>query len=112
MTDAPTNIKARQADQTLELTWQDGSVHEITYHKLRAECPCAACRNEWTGERILDPMTIRTDLKLEGMEPVGAYAVRLAWNDGHSSGLFTWDTLLLLGQNSTKNVAESTTPEA
>ncbi len=43
--------------------------------------------------RILDPSTIRADLKLEGMEPIGGYAVRLVWNDGHSSGLFSWENL-------------------
>ncbi len=53
----------------------------------------ASCRNEWTGERIIEPETIREDLKLDAMEPVGNYAVRFAWNDGHSSGLFTWEAL-------------------
>jgi DUF971 family protein len=37
-------------------------------------------------------------LKIEGMEHVGVYAIQLAWNDGHSSGLFTWETLRALGQ--------------
>ena len=58
-----------------------------------------SCRNEWTGERILDPATIRADLKLEGMEHMGNYAVRLAWNDGHSSGFYTWETLRHLSQS-------------
>ena len=99
MSDAPTHIRARQADQVLELTWEGGEVTPLPYRYLRGECPCAACRNEWTGERILDPATIRADLKLEGMEPVGNYAVRLGWNDGHSSGLYTWETLLRLSQS-------------
>ena len=51
-----------------------------------------SCQNEWTGERIIDPSTIRSDLKIEGMEGIGNYAVRLGWNDGHSSGLYTWET--------------------
>ena len=55
--------------------------------------PLPSCRDEWTGERTLDPKTIRPDLKLDGMEPIGNYAVRLGWNDGHSSGLYTWETL-------------------
>ena len=55
--------------------------------------PLRSCRDEWTGERTLDPKTIRPDLKLDGMEPIGNYAVRLGWNDGHSSGLYTWETL-------------------
>lgn len=93
MTEAPTNIRAHQGEQLLELAWPDGSVARLPYHFLRGECPCASCRNEWTGERILDPNSLRPDLKLEGMETIGNYAVRLGWNDGHSSGLYTWDTL-------------------
>lgn len=99
MSEAPTNIRAFQADAVLELTWDAEGVVRLPYHTLRAECPCASCRNEWTGERILDPATIRADLKLEGMEPVGNYAVRLGWNDGHSSGLYTWETLRRLSQS-------------
>jgi DUF971 family protein len=101
MSETPTNIRAFQSEQVLELTWESGAVARLPYHVLRAECPCASCRNEWTGERILDPSTIRTDLKLEGMEPTGNYAVRLAWNDGHSSGLYTWEALARLSRQST-----------
>jgi DUF971 family protein len=93
MVDAPSNIRAHQADQALELVWPDGRTDRLAYRFLRGECPCASCRNEWTGERILDPATLPADLRLEGMEHVGGYAVRLAWSDGHSSGLYTWETL-------------------
>ncbi len=93
MIEPPANIRAHQAEQILELVWPDGRTDRLPYRHLRANCPCASCRDEWTGERILDPATIRPDLGLEGMETVGSYAVRLAWNDGHSSGLYTWETL-------------------
>jgi DUF971 family protein len=97
MTDPPTNIRALQAEQVLEVTWPDERVDRLRYHRLRSECPCASCRNEWTGERVLDPASIRPDLKLTGMENIGTYAVQLAWNDGHSSGLYTWETLRSIG---------------
>jgi DUF971 family protein len=100
MTDPPTNLRALQADQVLEVTWPDDRVDRLRYHFLRSECPCAACRNEWTGERVLDPASLRPDLKLVGMENIGTYAVQLAWNDGHSSGLFSWETLRALGDES------------
>jgi DUF971 family protein len=93
MSDPPTSIRALQADQVLEVTWPDERVDRLSYRLLRSECPCASCRNEWTGERMLDPGSIRPDLKLTGMENVGTYAIQLAWNDGHSSGLFAWDVL-------------------
>ncbi len=89
----PTNIRALQSDQILELTWPEGKIERLAYHTIRSECPCAVCKDEWTGARILDPGSVREDLKLEEMEPVGSYAVRFAWNDGHSSGLFTWENL-------------------
>jgi DUF971 family protein len=100
MSDPPTDIRALQAEQVLEVTWPDARVDRLAYHFLRSECPCATCHNEWTGERILDPKTIRPDLKLVGMDNIGTYAVQLAWNDGHSSGLFTWETLRALGDQS------------
>ncbi len=99
MSDPPTNIRALQAEQVLEVTWPDARIDRLAYRLLRSECPCATCRNEWTGERVLDPSTIRPDLKLVGMENIGTYAVQLAWNDGHSSGLFSWETLRALGDH-------------
>jgi ATP-binding protein involved in chromosome partitioning len=47
---------------------------------------------------MLDPKSIRPDLKLVGMENIGTYALQLSWNDGHSSGLFSWETLRALGE--------------
>jgi DUF971 family protein len=98
MSDPPTNIRALQPDQILEVTWSGERIDRIPYSLLRAECPCASCRDEWTGQRTFDPALIRSDLKVVGMDNIGTYAVQLAWNDGHSSGLFSWETLRDLGQ--------------
>ena len=76
MSDPPTNIRALQAEQVLEVTWPESRVDRFPYLLLRSECPCATCRNEWTGERMLDPKSIRPDLKLTGMENIGTYAVQ------------------------------------
>ncbi|WP_165220980.1 DUF971 domain-containing protein [Aquisphaera insulae] len=97
MIDPPSNIRALQGEQILEIHWHDGRVDRLPYVFLRSECPCASCRHEWTGERLIDPASIRPDLALEAMSPVGNYAVQLAWNDGHSSGLFTWESLREIG---------------
>ena len=75
----------------------------LAYYALRGECPCAVCRDEWTGARILDPKTIQDDLKVEGLEAIGSYAVRIAWSDGHSSGLYTWETLRRLADAATQS---------
>jgi DUF971 family protein len=99
MTDPPSNIRAHQADQVLELAWEDGRVDHLPYRYIRGECTCATCKDEWTHERIIDPASIRAGLQLEGMELIGYYAVRLVWNDGHSSGLFSWDILRRLADD-------------
>lgn len=99
MIDAPANIRARQGEQILEVAWSEDRVDRIPYRRLRADCPCAACKDEWTGARILDPGTIQDDLRLEGMEMIGNYAVRIVWSDGHSSGLYTWETLNRIGSD-------------
>ncbi len=101
MSDPPTNIRALQANQVLEVAWPGERVDRIPYSFLRAECPCASCRDEWTGQRTFDPASIRPDLKLTGMDNIGTYAIQLAWNDGHSSGLFSWETLRDLGERAT-----------
>jgi DUF971 family protein len=99
MNDPPTNIRALQAEQVLEVTWPDDRVDRLPYRLIRSECPCASCRNEWTGARMLDPNSIRSDLKLVGLENIGTYAIQPAWNDGHGSGLFSWETLRALGDD-------------
>ena len=102
MIEPPTNIRAHQADQILELAWPTGRVDRLDYRRIRGECPCASCRDEWTGARILDPATVAADLRLEGMEPVGNYAVKFRWSDGHGSGLYTWETLQLIADGPTE----------
>jgi DUF971 family protein len=99
MSEAPTSIRALQSDRILELSWEDGTTARLPYHYLRGECPCASCRDEWTGERMVQPESLRPDLQLERMEGVGNYAVQFAWNDGHGSGLFTWELLRKLSHD-------------
>jgi len=98
MIDPPTNIRALQSERVLELVWEDGVTDRLPYRFLRGRCPCASCVNEITGERVVGPEAIDPDVRPEGMAPVGSYAVKLVWSDGHSTGLFTWDRLRSLGR--------------
>ncbi len=66
MSEAPTNIRARQSEQVLELSWPDSVEHRLPYHYLRGECPCASCRDEWTGERIIQPDSLRPTFNSKG----------------------------------------------
>jgi DUF971 family protein len=98
MAAAPTNIRALRDPPALELTWPDGSADEIPYRRLREECPCAQCVDEITGVRVLDVTAIPADIRPAGISFVGNYALKIAWSDGHDTGLFSWDLLRRLGR--------------
>ena len=89
----PNGIKANQAEQVVRITWEPGHMGEYGYVELRNRCECAACKDEWTGQRILDPASIPADLLLKDMQLVGNYAVQFSWSDGHDTGIFTWARL-------------------
>ena len=89
----------RQGDQGIIFTWADGLEAELDPRTLRISCTCARCISETTGERLLDPETVAEEIKLTAFEPVGNYAVRLVFSDGHNSGIYSWDTFYELGEN-------------
>src|SRR4051812_22540608 len=91
----PCDLKALRDERVLRVVWADRE-DAVPFTFLRAECQCAQCVNEWTGERMLDPATIPADISIERMELVGNYAVRVYWSDGHQSGLYTWERLRAL----------------
>ena len=73
--------------------WPDGSESLIPNKEVRVSCQCAACRQEYTGEQILDPGTIPDTIEAKSVTTLGNYAVSIAWSDGHTSGIFSWDHL-------------------
>ena len=96
MSQVPTNISAHRNSGVLQIDWSDRE-DSLSFRFLRGQCQCAHCVNEWTGERILDPESVPADIRIEKMEPVGGYAIRIHWSDGHNSGLYTWERLRELG---------------
>ena len=89
---APTAI--RQAGPTdLEIVWNDGhaSLYPVVF--LRRSCRCAACIDEWTGAQILKPEQVPENVKPIRIDPVGRYALHIAWSDGHTSGIYSFDHL-------------------
>jgi DUF971 family protein len=77
----------------LVITWEGGRQAVIPPLQLRDACPCAECIEEGTGRKILDPASIPPDIRPLQILPVGNYAVQIHWSDGHSSGIYTWQTL-------------------
>jgi len=83
----------RREGESIALKWSDGVEHALQPRALRLLCPCAFCVSEVTGERLVDPDSIPQDLRLVDMQPVGNYAYRLLFSDGHDSGLYRVDLL-------------------
>ena len=81
------------AQGSLKIEWSDGHEGVVSGWTLRTQCPCAACVDEDTGQRILDPKKIPLDVTVSGTQPVGRYGASVAFSDGHSTGIYTWDRL-------------------
>src|SRR5690606_4403173 len=73
-------------DRTLGITWTDGRTDEFDVVELRRQCPCAMCIDEMTGKRRLDPAQVADSVRPVRIESVGAYAMKIAFDDGHSTG--------------------------
>ena len=94
----PAKIVINNEAQTLTITWSDGHESAFPLDGLRRACPCAECQggHENMGklpdrEIFLVPALIRWEnLKLH---PVGNYAIRFVWDDGHDAGIYAWDRL-------------------
>lgn len=100
-----TLVGLRREGEAVALDWQDGTKGRLMPHALRVVCPCAFCVSEVTGERLLDPTSVPEDLKLVDMQPVGNYAYRLLFSDGHDSGIYRLELLHELCRHPTGGVS-------
>jgi len=100
----------RLGDRTLLVTWNDGHRSEYDVRTLRLACPCAVCVNEWTGERMLRSIQVPEAVQPVRIFSVGRYAMGIAWSDGHSTGIYSYDYLRRLddSRNSGKNAVPDT----
>ena len=73
---------------------------------LRSECRCAACVDERTGER-LNKGRMERSIRVRGMQPRGNYAVAVAWSDGHTSSLYTYEQIEQLGRSSREEAKQA-----
>lgn len=94
----PTELTLRKRTKTLVVTFQDGISGELTAEYLRVHSPSAEVTGHGVGEAIL--VTGKESVGIEQVEPVGRYAVRLVFSDGHNSGLYTWKVLYDLCRDS------------
>lgn len=84
----------------IKIDWRDGHHSDYSLAYLRDECPCATCtgahgtapqKSNYSKPELF-PM-FKPALRMESVEAVGSYAVRIYWNDGHSSGIYSFDHL-------------------
>ena len=96
----PTEIKLHQQSKTLEISFDDNRSFKLSCEYLRVHSPSAEVRGHAPGEETLQKG--KKNVNIEGIEPVGNYAVVLRFDDGHDSGIYAWDTLYDLGINQEK----------
>ena len=93
----PTRLLLHKASRLLEVGYADGSCYQLPCEYLRVYSPSAEVRGHGGGE----PMLVggKRNVNIAAVEPVGRYAVRLRFDDGHDTGLYSWDILRELGEN-------------
>jgi DUF971 family protein len=100
---APTELKLHRASRVLELVFSDGRHYSLPCEYLRVFSPSAEVRGHGAAETVLVPG--KRNVTIARIEPVGHYAVRLHFTDGHNTGLYTWPMLRELGENQGANWA-------
>ena len=92
-----TELRFSEAKKALSIAFDDGATFSLPYKTLRLESPSAEVQGHGSGPKPPPPV-ISDDLGVDKADPVGRYAVRIFFSDGHSSGLFTWAYLRELGE--------------
>jgi DUF971 family protein len=90
-----TEIKLRTRSRVLEVAFEDGARHLLPFEYLRVYSPSAEVKGHGPGQEVL--VTGKQNVAIKAVEPVGQYAVKLVFDDGHDSGLYTWKYLRELG---------------
>jgi DUF971 family protein len=90
MTPLPDTIENHATQGRLSLRWPGGRVATLTHAQLRAACPCSACRARRRAGESIEP---DAQVRITDIEPVGAYALNLAFSDGHRRGIFPFQML-------------------
>ena len=93
----PTRIQLHRKSRVLEITFESGENFRLSCEYLRVYSPSAEVMGHGAGEGTLQ--VGKEDVEIVAVDPVGNYAVKLSYDDGHSSGIYSWDYLHELGVN-------------
>ncbi|HEX5160984.1 MAG TPA: DUF971 domain-containing protein [Steroidobacteraceae bacterium] len=97
----PTEIKLRTRSRVLEVAFDDGARYLLPFEYLRVYSPSAEVKGHGPGQEVL--VTGKQDVGIRAVEPVGQYAVKLVFDDGHDTGLYSWNYLRELGEQQADN---------
>lgn len=99
MTDAPkpVEINMHQKSRMLDITYSDGERFELSYEFLRVFSPSAEVQGHGPGQGVLQ--VGKQDVMITHIEPVGRYAIQPTFDDGHDTGIYSWETLYDMGKN-------------
>ncbi|MBT8143043.1 MAG: DUF971 domain-containing protein [Gammaproteobacteria bacterium] len=100
----PTEIKMRQESRLLEVRFDDGQTFSLSWEYLRVFSPSAEVRGHSPTQAVLQ--VDKGDIRIVRIEPVGQYALRLEFDDGHNTGLYSWSYLYELGVKYPQNWQE------
>ena len=100
---APSEIRLSKDRRTLTVTWPDEAPHQLSAELLRVESPSAEVQGHDPSQKKI--VYGKRDVAITKIEPVGQYAVRLVFDDGHDTGIYSWDVLDHLVQNGTNLMA-------
>ena len=92
----PTEIKLRRQSRVLDVAFDDGQRFELPFEYLRVYSPSAEVRGHGPGQETLQ--LGKHEVQIARVDPIGNYAVRLVFSDGHDTGLYTWGYLYELGE--------------
>jgi DUF971 family protein len=92
----PLNIRLGQDGRCLAIQFDNGEAFELAAEFLRVESPSAEVKGHGPGQEVL--VTGKSQIRITKVDPIGNYAIRLHFDDGHSTGIYTWSYLLRLGR--------------
>ena len=93
----PTEIKLRSRSRVLCVAFDDGAGFELPFEYLRVHSPSAEVKGHGPGQEVL--VIGKENVGIRAVEPVGQYAVKLVFDDGHDTGLYSWKYLYELGRD-------------
>lgn len=93
----PTEIHLHQKSRVLELVYDNGVRHKLPCEFLRVYSPSAEVTGHGPGQEVLQ--LGKEDVNIDAIEPVGNYAVKLVFSDGHDTGIFDWNYLYRIGED-------------